>query len=136
MFIQSWCKPSTDIELLKSWILYNNFQGSNIFEISEIFEVQIRSDRMLKFKARICSDLEFWIFEKFESDRILNVSNFLDNVVRMTHIPYPEWCLDPQITILWHYTLFYCPCLASKHLFYSMLFSKNRERQLSKHIWS
>ena len=37
----------------------------------------------MKFKARICSDLEFSIFEKFESDRILNVSNFLDNLIRM-----------------------------------------------------
>ena len=54
----------------------------NIFEIFEIFEVRIKSGRILKFKVRICSNQIFLIFEKFGSDRIFNVSNFLDNLVR------------------------------------------------------
>ena len=59
------------------------FQDLNIFEIFEIFEVRVR----------IGSDLPFipWDFSKSRilnirkgrvgSDRILNVSNFLDNLV-------------------------------------------------------
>ena len=54
----------------------------NIFETFEIFEVRIKSGRILKFKVRICSNQIFLILEKFGSDRIFNVSNFLDNLVR------------------------------------------------------
>ena len=42
------------------------------------------SDQMLKLKVRICSDQIFFIFVKFGSDRIFNVSNFLDNLLRIT----------------------------------------------------
>ena len=71
VFIQSWCKPSTDMELLKSWILYDypnpcfktvKLTSEYIFEIFEIFEVRVR----------IGSDMPFipWDFSK---SRILNI---------------------------------------------------------------
>ena len=53
---------------------------------SKIFEVRIRSNQILKFKVWICSDRIFSIFEKFESDRIWNVSNFLDNLLSTTYL--------------------------------------------------
>jgi hypothetical protein len=53
----------------------------NISEVFEIFEVRIRSDQILKFKVQISSNQIFLIFEKFGSDQISNVSNFLDNLV-------------------------------------------------------
>ena len=61
---------------------------SNIFEISEIFEVQSESKRILKFKVQICSDLEFRVFEKFKSERISNVSNILDNLASGMKVAY------------------------------------------------
>ena len=60
----------------------------NISEVFEIFEVRIRSDQILKFKVQISSNQIFLIFEKFGSDRIFNVSNFLDNLIKAL------WCLS------------------------------------------